>query len=580
MKSILNNPYRVLGILAGTSQKEQESKTKRILKYLEVEEELPNDFHLSFLGEINRNIENVKTSISYINLDKDKLLHSLFWFIEGNSITDEPAIDFLKEGEEGEAIQIWEKLVKDENDNFEYKLVSKKNFSAFLNLSNLYLYDFSDVEKGLRLKMHILDSDFYLGFIEKIVDKTYSISQVDLQLLFLNEFKNQIGDDDASKWAFETYLLCNNFKAKKIFLKDYSNIFIAEIEAKINYCKAARKSDKSKSNTHGISLQENCQQKIESIKEFIGANDIRYTNVADKLADELLQCGIDYFLHFRDTNIDPSNVAINLFKQASVIAQGEMSKQRIKENLNELQDWVKDKPLREKEQQIVEDVKKLKQLIDEFEKEQDANASSLYYLGMCTPLLLKLKNILGYADELYLNISTRIASDAQQLCIRKVNSSQEHFLDCLKFNLESQSAKKWLLEAIESAIKVNLIIDDLDLKNEFKVQFQNNKNALFSIKQQVEQIRNQPTPTRAVKPTPSGCYIATMAYGSYEHPQVLELRAYRDNVLAKTTFGRIFIKTYYFISPKLVSLLKNNSYINSKIRMFLDKFIIKLKSKK
>ncbi len=49
-----------------------------------------------------------------------------------------------------------------------------------------------------------------------------------------------------------------------------------------------------------------------------------------------------------------------------------------------------------------------------------------------------------------------------------------------------------------------------------------------------------------------GCYIATAVYGSYDCPQVWTLRRFRDYTLAKTWYGRVFIKTYYAISPTLV----------------------------
>ncbi|MFG6686241.1 CFI-box-CTERM domain-containing protein [Mariniflexile sp. HNIBRBA6329] len=70
-----------------------------------------------------------------------------------------------------------------------------------------------------------------------------------------------------------------------------------------------------------------------------------------------------------------------------------------------------------------------------------------------------------------------------------------------------------------------------------------------------------------------GCYIATMAYGNYNHPQVVELRNFRDNILSKTVFGRIFIKFYYKHSPYLVERLKNKQNVNSIIRKVLDSFI-------
>jgi hypothetical protein len=75
----------------------------------------------------------------------------------------------------------------------------------------------------------------------------------------------------------------------------------------------------------------------------------------------------------------------------------------------------------------------------------------------------------------------------------------------------------------------------------------------------------------------SGCYIATMAYGDYEHPQVIELRKFRDNTLKKSSLGRSFIKFYYKYSPKLVEILKNKSKTNNTIRIILDAFVKKIK---
>jgi len=55
-----------------------------------------------------------------------------------------------------------------------------------------------------------------------------------------------------------------------------------------------------------------------------------------------------------------------------------------------------------------------------------------------------------------------------------------------------------------------------------------------------------------------GCFIATHAYGDYDHPKVLLLRSFRDNVLRKNYIKRAFIKLYYLTSPKIVLLFKNN----------------------
>lgn len=75
-----------------------------------------------------------------------------------------------------------------------------------------------------------------------------------------------------------------------------------------------------------------------------------------------------------------------------------------------------------------------------------------------------------------------------------------------------------------------------------------------------------------------GCYIATCVYGSYDCPQVWTLRRYRDNTLAKTWFGRAFVRVYYAISPKLVKWFGRNSWFKKFWKPTLDKMVGKLNS--
>lgn len=85
---------------------------------------------------------------------------------------------------------------------------------------------------------------------------------------------------------------------------------------------------------------------------------------------------------------------------------------------------------------------------------------------------------------------------------------------------------------------------------EIKV-FHENFNAIRQANQQIKQMLEQSN------------NIATMAYGDCNHPQVMQLRKFRDEKLAKNVFGKIFIKFYYILSPYLVLMLKNNQLINN-----------------
>lgn len=75
-----------------------------------------------------------------------------------------------------------------------------------------------------------------------------------------------------------------------------------------------------------------------------------------------------------------------------------------------------------------------------------------------------------------------------------------------------------------------------------------------------------------------GCYVATAVYGSYDCPQVWTLRRYRDTKLAKTWYGRAFIKTYYAISPTLVKWFGNTEWFKKMWIGRLDKMVNKLQT--
>ena len=67
-----------------------------------------------------------------------------------------------------------------------------------------------------------------------------------------------------------------------------------------------------------------------------------------------------------------------------------------------------------------------------------------------------------------------------------------------------------------------------------------------------------------------GCYIATMVYGSYDAPQVVALREFRDSKLKPYLIGRLFVHFYYTISPHLVEYLTPYPKIHTVIRKALS----------
>ena len=73
-----------------------------------------------------------------------------------------------------------------------------------------------------------------------------------------------------------------------------------------------------------------------------------------------------------------------------------------------------------------------------------------------------------------------------------------------------------------------------------------------------------------------GCYIATCVYGSYDAPEVLTLRRFRDEILKKHRLGRAFIRCYYAISPHLVKCFGKSEWFHRFWRKRLDGMLSRL----
>ena len=73
-----------------------------------------------------------------------------------------------------------------------------------------------------------------------------------------------------------------------------------------------------------------------------------------------------------------------------------------------------------------------------------------------------------------------------------------------------------------------------------------------------------------------GCYIATAVYGSYDCPEVWTLRRFRDEVLRASVLGRLFIRSYYAVSPGLVRHLGSKPLFQKPVKMALDSFVSNL----
>jgi hypothetical protein len=73
-----------------------------------------------------------------------------------------------------------------------------------------------------------------------------------------------------------------------------------------------------------------------------------------------------------------------------------------------------------------------------------------------------------------------------------------------------------------------------------------------------------------------GCFIVTAVYGSYNAPEVLTLRNFRDDVLLASNVGRALVKLYYILSPPVARLLNAHLWLRNMVRKAVVQPIISL----
>jgi hypothetical protein len=71
-----------------------------------------------------------------------------------------------------------------------------------------------------------------------------------------------------------------------------------------------------------------------------------------------------------------------------------------------------------------------------------------------------------------------------------------------------------------------------------------------------------------------GCFIATAAYGSYLHPKVEELRAFRDRYLMTNAPGRAFVALYYRLSPPVAHVIAQHEWMRAVVRVLLAPVVL------
>jgi hypothetical protein len=564
---INQNPFRVLGIATTASEREIQKQVTKTTRFAEVGKQVSFDTDFPFLGELKRDKESISTASSAIEQPINRLLHSLFWFWNANHI-DAAAFDNLSKDNTDKATEIWEKVVKDGD-------VSLKNLSCLFNLKSLYvaqsLKDNSLDSKlfitGVLLAGKFLNHSELDSYTKQIVGDHVNVSSEELEIKYITSIystvkpflkkKNGITTDDFLS-GFATF----SKKSKEHISAKFTGDPIKKIEDQINTTSELREQNPIEALSFGETLYKNTKSQLESLSKILGQEDLKYQMLANKLANEILQCGIDFFNKVReeDKEVDEDGKKVlKLCKLAKKMVSGfeSQTNARIDETKEFMDEWLKD-TLR-----IVQEA--LNKAFKDYEADNLITSSSADLLRAAQTLikksdgvLIKMKQDLGENDEKLIDLSNQVVQMVIALAIKYSNSyhlgakeEEAAAMDCLKL---FKKTKSFLMTA------------------ETKARHSENFNIISQNALTHQHSREFP-PLQYRTSNSGGCYIATMVYGDYEHPQVLVLREFRDNFLAHYVLGKSFIRFYYKYSPGWVKALEHNKMINKSIEKALNTFI-------
>lgn len=378
-----------------------------------------------------------------LNLPIDQFKYSLFW-LACTSPAEGIALKNLTAGNFDKAISILEKFT---------------TWSTFLNCATLFLM--KEDLKAAATAIDALSKDHREQMLQGLGLEVLNISSDQILDLYFEELSKTVPQMKILK-AFEG-LSSYSFIQQKV-----SNGLVVLLTKLITIAGSCDKDSPESNLKAGKKLMQSAIPIINDLKRI--GSDSTYEIIADKLAIQVLQNGINYYNNTHDD--EAPRIAISLFRFASQTAVGQIAKDRCQDNYEIIKEAFDSLPPVEAKEDILD----IKHRLDRFGDNTKSLELSIRLIEECAICLgnLKEKNLLAHPS--CVAITTQIIRKALNSVIGAVNKAMEDVKNASSYGRYSQiqAAKN----VLKSAWDATLMMEKLPIEDTARGWFSKNKTTL------------------------------------------------------------------------------------------------------
>ncbi|MGN0029279.1 MAG: hypothetical protein ACI35Q_06085 [Marinilabiliaceae bacterium] len=424
----------------------------RMRAFLKVGKQPASDLDFEgLLPPIERREESVANAEASLTLPNDQMHYAQFWFINSTPL-DIVAFNHLKGGGTAEAKGIWQK---------------RNCASSLQNRIVLALIQKNWVEALSCCEALYGDKDLAESLFYSVTGEEGMADADEMAFYFIDTLADEVGADTIirrisnTKWRHHL-----GGKASKPVSDAIARLISSAEDANGAY--AALRAANRLRNEAGVQLSE--------LKSLLGSEDPEFRMMADKLADTIIRCCIEYYNKTDDYG--SIRQLKGLMEYALSIAEGQFEKNRCQENMAILQEKIDELPPEE----IENSVKIIRDEIAKLNSHKGDISEADSFLNRVKPHLTAIRKVVGIYDNLYVKLST-MAVRAAQNCV----------VDCVNGKMSNINEKIMLLASpdyhsalLEEALRVFDKMKKFDMEASFRQNiFQKNEATLKSLQRKL-----------------------------------------------------------------------------------------------